>query len=153
MRFFNLAHLFNQFIQSLRYYLPKIDWMFFPPHFPIRSLSGIIIQMIDNNFVIFFGSFGFIVFHNNRSNKKFLFDWTHGNANKYDFIYIGQALLRGALCQQSAVILICMAVDRYMCALHPEKYQLHSSKKVSFRCRIILYSNHTPTTFPYTNLS
>lgn len=43
----------------------------------------------------------------------------------------GQALLRGALCQQSAVILICMAVDRYMCALHPEKYHQHSSKKVS----------------------
>ncbi|XP_055312764.1 5-hydroxytryptamine receptor 1D [Sitodiplosis mosellana] len=40
-----------------------------------------------------------------------------------------QALLRGALCQQSAVILICMAVDRYMCALHAEKYQMHSSKK------------------------
>lgn len=46
-----------------------------------------------------------------------------------------------------------MAVDRYMCAIHPEKYQLHSSKKVSFMCRMILYSNHTPTTFSYTNLS
>lgn len=43
-----------------------------------------------------------------------------------------KALLRGALGQQSAVILICMAVDRYMCALHPEKYHQLSSKKVSF---------------------
>lgn len=43
-----------------------------------------------------------------------------------------QALLRGALSQQSAVILVCMAVDRYMCALHPDKYQQHSSKKVIF---------------------
>ncbi|XP_054738919.1 uncharacterized protein LOC129245004 [Anastrepha obliqua] len=40
-----------------------------------------------------------------------------------------QALLRGALSQQSAVILVCMAVDRYMCALHPRKYYQHSSKK------------------------
>lgn len=47
-------------------------------------------------------------------------------------VHPSQALLRGALCQQSTVILICMAVDRYMCALHPEKYHLHSSKKVSF---------------------
>lgn len=43
-----------------------------------------------------------------------------------------KALLRGALGQQSAVILICMAVDRYMCALHPEKYHQLSSKKVSY---------------------
>lgn len=42
-----------------------------------------------------------------------------------------QALLRGALSQQSAVILVCMAVDRYMCALHPRRYYQHSSKKVS----------------------
>ncbi|EDW33293.1 GL20140 [Drosophila persimilis] len=40
-----------------------------------------------------------------------------------------QALLRGALSQQSAVILVCMAVDRYMCALHPRRYYQHSSKK------------------------
>ncbi|XP_055390338.1 beta-3 adrenergic receptor isoform X2 [Condylostylus longicornis] len=40
-----------------------------------------------------------------------------------------QALLRGALSQQSAVILVCMAVDRYMCALHPTRYHMHSSKK------------------------
>lgn len=43
-----------------------------------------------------------------------------------------QALLRGALGQQSAVILICMAIDRYMCMLHPVSYHKHSSKKVSF---------------------
>lgn len=43
-----------------------------------------------------------------------------------------KALLRGALGQQSAVILICMAVDRYMCALYPEKYHQLSSKKVSY---------------------
>ncbi|XP_046384840.1 5-hydroxytryptamine receptor 1 [Ischnura elegans] len=42
-----------------------------------------------------------------------------------------QALLRGALSQQSAVILICMAIDRYMCMLHPARYHRHSSKKVS----------------------
>ena len=42
-----------------------------------------------------------------------------------------QALLRGALSQQSAVILVCMAIDRYMCALHPDKYHQHSSKKVN----------------------
>ncbi|XP_065340301.1 trace amine-associated receptor 1-like isoform X1 [Cloeon dipterum] len=42
-----------------------------------------------------------------------------------------QALLRGALSQQSAVILICMAIDRYMCMLHPVSYHKHSSKKVS----------------------
>uniref|UniRef100_A0A1A9Z7M7 G-protein coupled receptors family 1 profile domain-containing protein n=1 Tax=Glossina pallidipes TaxID=7398 RepID=A0A1A9Z7M7_GLOPL len=40
-----------------------------------------------------------------------------------------KALLRGALSQQSAVILVCMAVDRYMCALHPRRYYQHSSKK------------------------
>ncbi|XP_075167556.1 uncharacterized protein LOC142239651 [Haematobia irritans] len=40
-----------------------------------------------------------------------------------------QGLLRGALSQQSAVILICMAVDRYMCSLHPRRYYQHSSKK------------------------
>ncbi|CRL05781.1 CLUMA_CG018809, isoform A [Clunio marinus] len=41
-----------------------------------------------------------------------------------------QALLRGALAQQSAVILVCMAVDRYTCALYPQKYHQHSSKKL-----------------------
>ena len=41
-----------------------------------------------------------------------------------------QALLRGALSQQSAVILICMAIDRYMCTLHPARYHKHASKKV-----------------------
>lgn len=45
--------------------------------------------------------------------------------------FVLQALLRGALSQQSAVILVCMAVDRYMCALHPRRYYQHSSKKVS----------------------
>ncbi|KAK7794880.1 hypothetical protein R5R35_010572 [Gryllus longicercus] len=40
-----------------------------------------------------------------------------------------QSLLRGALSQQSAVILVCMAVDRYMCMLHPVRYHKHSSKK------------------------
>ncbi|XP_067000932.2 trace amine-associated receptor 1 [Anabrus simplex] len=41
-----------------------------------------------------------------------------------------QSLLRGALSQQSAVILICMAIDRYMCMLYPARYHRHSSKKV-----------------------
>jgi len=41
-----------------------------------------------------------------------------------------QSLLRGALSQQSAVILICMAIDRYMCMLHPARYHKHASKKV-----------------------
>ena len=45
--------------------------------------------------------------------------------------FLLQALLRGALTQQSAVILVCMAVDRYTCALYPHKYHQHSSKKVS----------------------
>ncbi|XP_055627983.1 5-hydroxytryptamine receptor 1A [Toxorhynchites rutilus septentrionalis] len=40
-----------------------------------------------------------------------------------------QALLRGALSQQSAVILVCMAVDRYLCVLHPRIYYKRSSKK------------------------
>ncbi|XP_059607792.1 trace amine-associated receptor 1 [Phlebotomus argentipes] len=40
-----------------------------------------------------------------------------------------QALLRGALSQQSAVILVCMAIDRYLSALHPNRYHQHSSKK------------------------
>ncbi|XP_058117881.1 5-hydroxytryptamine receptor 1A [Anopheles coustani] len=40
-----------------------------------------------------------------------------------------QALLRGALSQQSAVILVCMAVDRYLCVLHPRIYHKRSSKK------------------------
>ncbi|CAO1431342.1 unnamed protein product [Diamesa serratosioi] len=40
-----------------------------------------------------------------------------------------QALLRGAFSQQSAVILVCMAVDRYACALYPQQYHQHSSKK------------------------
>lgn len=42
-----------------------------------------------------------------------------------------QALLRAALPQQSAMILVFMAVDRYTCMLHPDKYHKHSSKKVS----------------------
>lgn len=46
------------------------------------------------------------------------------------FLHFFQALLRGALCQQSAVILICMAIDRYMCMLHPVSYHKRSSKKV-----------------------
>lgn len=48
-----------------------------------------------------------------------------------DNFFLLQALLRGALTQQSAVILVCMAVDRYTCALYPHKYHQHSSKKVS----------------------
>ncbi|XP_057652217.1 trace amine-associated receptor 1 [Diorhabda carinulata] len=40
-----------------------------------------------------------------------------------------QALLRGAISQQSAVILICMAMDRYLCMLYPARYHKHSSKK------------------------
>ncbi|KAG7298711.1 hypothetical protein JYU34_017118 [Plutella xylostella] len=40
-----------------------------------------------------------------------------------------QALLRGALSQQSAVILVCMAIDRYLYLLHPDTYHKHSSKK------------------------
>lgn len=43
-----------------------------------------------------------------------------------------QALLRGALTQQSAVILVCMAIDRYVCMLHPHRYHKHSSKRVSY---------------------
>lgn len=46
------------------------------------------------------------------------------------YVFVFKALLRGALSQQSAVILVCMAVDRYMCALYPRRYYLHSSKKV-----------------------
>ncbi|KAG5866665.1 hypothetical protein JTB14_015362 [Gonioctena quinquepunctata] len=42
-----------------------------------------------------------------------------------------QGLLRGAISQQSAVILICMAMDRYLCMLYPARYHKHSSKKVS----------------------
>ncbi|XP_068083217.1 trace amine-associated receptor 8c [Anabrus simplex] len=45
-----------------------------------------------------------------------------------------QSLLRGALSQQSAVILICMAIDRYMCMLHPARYHRHSSKKLCDMC-------------------
>ncbi|XP_034944357.1 trace amine-associated receptor 9 [Chelonus insularis] len=44
-----------------------------------------------------------------------------------------QALLRGALTQQSAVILVCMAIDRYVCMLHPHRYHRHSSKKYFMR--------------------
>uniref|UniRef100_A0A336LJ54 CSON005263 protein n=1 Tax=Culicoides sonorensis TaxID=179676 RepID=A0A336LJ54_CULSO len=51
------------------------------------------------------------------------------NSRRYASYLHPQALLRGALLQQSAVILVCMAVDRYMCALHPKRYHLHSSKK------------------------
>ncbi|XP_050678952.1 trace amine-associated receptor 1 [Leptidea sinapis] len=40
-----------------------------------------------------------------------------------------QALLRGAVSQQSAVILVCMAIDRYLYLLHPTTYHKHSSKK------------------------
>ncbi|XP_045769812.1 trace amine-associated receptor 6 [Maniola jurtina] len=40
-----------------------------------------------------------------------------------------QALLRGAVSQQSAVILVCMAIDRYLYLLHPNTYHKHSSKK------------------------
>lgn len=44
-----------------------------------------------------------------------------------------QALLRGALAQQSAVILVCMAIDRYICAMFPHKYDQYASKKVRIR--------------------
>ncbi|KYM95020.1 Trace amine-associated receptor 1 [Cyphomyrmex costatus] len=44
-----------------------------------------------------------------------------------------QALLRGALTQQSAVILVCMAIDRYVCMLHPHRYHKHSSKRYYMR--------------------
>ncbi|XP_066248611.1 trace amine-associated receptor 8c [Euwallacea similis] len=43
-----------------------------------------------------------------------------------------QALLRGAISQQSAVILICMAMDRYYCMLHPQEYHKQSSRKAWF---------------------
>lgn len=59
----------------------------------------------------------------------------HFNANSL------QALLRGALLQQSAVILVCMAVDRYICALHPKRYHLHSSKKVFLFIVLYNYAN------------
>lgn len=45
-------------------------------------------------------------------------------------LLISQALLRGAVSQQSAVILVCMAIDRYLYLLHPNTYHKHSSKKV-----------------------
>lgn len=48
------------------------------------------------------------------------------------FFIVFQALLRAALPQQSAMILVFMAVDRYTCMLHPDKYHKHSSKKVSY---------------------
>ncbi|XP_049298396.1 5-hydroxytryptamine receptor 1A isoform X1 [Anopheles funestus] len=51
--------------------------------------------------------------------------WPYGEI----FCQIQQALLRGALSQQSAVILVCMAVDRYLCVLHPRIYHKRSSKK------------------------
>lgn len=44
--------------------------------------------------------------------------------------FMFQALLRGAVSQQSAVILVCMAIDRYLYLLHPNTYHKHSSKKV-----------------------
>lgn len=44
--------------------------------------------------------------------------------------FVLQALLRGAVSQQSAVILVCMAIDRYLFLLHPNTYHKHSSKKV-----------------------
>ena len=49
-----------------------------------------------------------------------------------------QALLRGALTQQSAVILVCMAIDRYVCMLHPHHYHKHTSKKVRSFCHVAL---------------
>ncbi|XP_022908743.2 trace amine-associated receptor 8c isoform X1 [Onthophagus taurus] len=51
-----------------------------------------------------------------------------------------QALLRGAISQQSAVILICMAMDRYMCMLHPARYHKHSSKKFHFQGCVAIIS-------------
>ena len=60
-----------------------------------------------------------------------LTDFAQQNKNSFDPF---QALLRGALTQQSAVILVCMAVDRYMCMLHPHRYHnRQASKKVRFR--------------------
>ncbi|KAL2727796.1 trace amine-associated receptor 9 isoform X1 [Vespula maculifrons] len=47
--------------------------------------------------------------------------------------FVHNALLRGALTQQSAVILVCMAIDRYVCMLHPHRYHRHSSKKYYMR--------------------
>lgn len=52
------------------------------------------------------------------------------------YFFLLQALLRGAISQQSAVILICMAMDRYLCMLHPARYHKHSSKKVCNICCI-----------------
>ncbi|XP_065170945.1 probable G-protein coupled receptor 21 isoform X2 [Atheta coriaria] len=51
------------------------------------------------------------------------------NSRRYSKYIHSQALLRGAISQQSAVILICMAMDRYLCMLHPARYHKHSSKK------------------------
>ncbi|XP_076397721.1 green-sensitive opsin-3 isoform X5 [Megachile rotundata] len=51
------------------------------------------------------------------------------NSKRYSKYIHAQALLRGALTQQSAVILICMAIDRYVCMLHPHHYHKHASKK------------------------
>lgn len=71
---------------------------------------------------------------------RFFFALTHKNSIFESlmccFFYFFQALLRGALSQQSAVILVCMAIDRYICLLHPTRYHRHSSKKV---CIYYLY--------------
>ncbi|XP_025267509.1 green-sensitive opsin-3 isoform X2 [Camponotus floridanus] len=55
------------------------------------------------------------------------------NSRRYSKYIHAQALLRGALTQQSAVILVCMAIDRYVCMLHPHRYHKHSSKRYYMR--------------------
>lgn len=63
--------------------------------------------------------------------------------NFVNLISHNQALLRGAFSQQSAVILVCMAVDRYACALYPQQYHQHSSKKVRGSICIIYFMKLT----------
>lgn len=64
-----------------------------------------------------------------------------------NLFFILQALLRGAVSQQSAVILVCMAIDRYLYLLHPDTYHKHSSKKVS--SFIACLNNVSFLTFPF----
>nr|XP_018905598.1 PREDICTED: trace amine-associated receptor 8c [Bemisia tabaci] len=65
---------------------------------------------------VFITPFGFL--------SAFFDCWMNG-----DIVCQIQAILRGALTQQSAMLLIIMAIDRYICMLHPFKYHKHWSKK------------------------
>lgn len=55
-----------------------------------------------------------------------------------------QVLFRGALSQLDAVILVCMAIDRYVSAMYPHLYSKHASKNVCTDYARTEFNDFTP---------